>query len=155
MLYSNIISQKGMIMNRREALKAVAITTLASTSLMAYDAKKVVNHTKMKTADPKHPTKAELKHTPDITIKDVDAKGYTLVEVEVGQEGIIHPSTEDHWIYEVALYADDTLIDTVALEPVLSRGYLASRVNLKGVKTLTAVAKCNLHGDWQASVNVG
>jgi len=141
-------------MNRREALKAVVITTLASSSLMAYDAKKVVNHTKMKKADPKKPTKAELKHTPDIKIKDVDTKGYTLIEVEIGQDGIIHPSTEDHWIYEISLYADDKLIDTVALEPVLSRGYLASRVNLKGIKNLTAIAKCNLHGEWKDSIKV-
>ncbi len=141
-------------MNRREALKAAALAAMATTVASAYDEKLIVNRTKMKIADPKHPTKAELKHTPEITVGEKDAAGYTLVEVTVGQEGIIHPSKADHWIYEVELFADGKAVDKVSLEPVISRGYLGSRVKLDGIKTLTAVAKCNLHGDWESSITL-
>jgi desulfoferrodoxin-like iron-binding protein len=141
-------------MNRREVLKTAALAALATTVASAYDEKLIVNRTKMKIADPAHPTKAELKHTPDITLGSKDAAGYTLVEVTVGKEGIIHPSKPDHWIYEIELYADGKLVDKVSLEPVISRGYLGSRVKLDGVKALSAVAKCNLHGDWESTLTL-
>jgi superoxide reductase len=137
-------------MNRREALKAAALAALTTTVAAAYDEKLIVNKTKMKIADLAHPTKAELKHTPDIMLGSKDSAGYTLVEVTVGKEGIIHPSKPDHWIYEIALYADGKLVDRVSLEPVISRGYLGSRIKLDGVKALSAIARCNLHGDWES-----
>ncbi len=61
--------------------------------MQAYDKKLVVNIMDMKIRDPENPTKAELKYSPDIKVGVKDAKGFSLVEVEVGQEGIIHPST--------------------------------------------------------------
>ena len=142
-------------MNRREVLKTAALAALATTVASAYDEKLIVNKTKMKIADPAHPTKAELKHTPDISVGSKDAAGYTLVEVTVGKEGIIHPSKPDHWIYEIELYADGKPVDKVSLEPVISRGYLGSRVKLDGVKALRAVAKCNLHGEWESTLTLG
>jgi len=141
-------------MNRRKALKTAALATLVATTASAFEQKQIVNKTKMKMADPMHPTKAELKHTPEIIIGDKDAAGYSLVEVTVGKQGIIHPSKPDHWIYEIELYADGKAVSKVSLEPVISRGYLGSRVKLEGIKTLTAVAKCNLHGDWESSITL-
>ena len=138
-------------MTRREMMKIAAVTVLASTAASAYDEKLIVNKEKMTPKDPKNMTKGELKHTPEITVGSKDTAGYTLVEVSVGQGGIIHPSTDNHWIYEVSLFADGKLVDTVSLEPSISRGYLGTRVKLDGVKTLKAVAKCNLHGDWESS----
>jgi len=138
-------------MTRRDMMKIAAITALASTAASAYDEKLIVNKEKMTPKDPKNMTKGELKHTPEITVGSKDTAGYTLVEVSVGQGGIIHPSTDNHWIYEVSLFADGKLVDTVSLEPSISRGYLGTRVKLDGVKTLKAVAKCNLHGDWESS----
>jgi len=138
-------------MTRREMMKIAAVTALASTAASAYDEKLIANKEKMTPKDPKNMTKGELKHTPEITVGSKDAAGYTLVEVSVGQGGIIHPSTDNHWIYEVSLFADEKLVDTVSLEPSISRGYLGTRVKLDGVKTLKAVAKCNLHGDWESS----
>ncbi|RUM75115.1 MAG: twin-arginine translocation pathway signal protein [Sulfurovum sp.] len=142
-------------MNRREALKTAAIVVMTTTVASAYTDKQIVNRTKMKIADPAHPTKAELKHTPDIIVGSKDASGYTLVEVTVGKEGIIHPSKPDHWIYEIELYADGKLVDRVSLEPVISRGYLGSRVKLDGIKHLRAIAKCNLHGEWESILTLG
>jgi len=135
-------------MTRREMIKVVAISTLVSTSVSAYDEKLVVNKEKMKPKDSKHMTKGELKHTPEILIGTKDEAGYTLVEVSVGQEGIIHPSTDNHWIYEIILVADGKEVDSVSLEPSISRGYLGTHVKLDGVKELLAIAKCNLHGEW-------
>ena len=139
---------------RRAFLKAACITAAATTVASAYDKKLVVNTMDMKIQDPKNPTKGELKHSPDIKIGEKDAKGFSLVEVEVGQEGIIHPSTANHWIYQVELYADGKKIAVADLEPEISRGYLSSRVNLVNVKELNAIAKCNLHGNYTSSLSV-
>ena len=141
-------------MTRREILKAASLTVLATATAAAYDEKLVVNKEKMTPKDLKNMTKSELKHTPEITLGNKDKAGYTLVEVSVGQEGIIHPSTDTHWVYEVELYADAKKVDSVALEPTISRGYLGTRVKLDGVKTLSAIAKCNLHGDWTSILAV-
>jgi desulfoferrodoxin-like iron-binding protein len=138
-------------MTRREMIKIAAATALASTAASAYDEKLIANKEKMTPKDPKNMTKGELKHTPEITVGSKDAAGYTLVEVSVGQGGIIHPSTDNHWIYEVSLFADVKLVDTVSLEPSISRGYLGTRVKLDGVKELSAVSKCNLHGNWTST----
>jgi len=141
-------------MDRRSLLKTATLAALATAGCAAYDEKQIVNRQKMKIADPKHPTKAELKHTPEITLGTKDASGYTLVEVTVGQNGIIHPSEPNHWIYEIELYGDNKLIEKVALEPMISRGYLGARVKLDNIATLSAVAKCNLHGSWESHISL-
>jgi len=138
-------------MTRREMMRIAAAAALVTTTASAYEEKRVVNKEKMTPKDPKNMTKGEQKHTPEIKIGEKDSAGYTLVEVSVGQGGIIHPSTDEHWIYEVSLFADDKKIDTVALEPSISRGYLGTRVKLDGVKVLSAIAKCNLHGNWTST----
>ena len=135
-------------MTRRDLMKVATLTALTSVTASAFDKKLVVNTTDVTPKDPKNLTKGEKKHTPDISLKGIDKAGYTLVEVTVGQDDIIHPSTKEHWIYEIELYADDKKIDTVSLEPIISRGYLGTRVKLDGVKTLKAVSKCNLHGNY-------
>jgi len=141
-------------MNRRTALKATLLTALSTIMAQAYDKKLIVNTTEVKMQDPAHPTKGELKHTPEIKVGEKDAKGYSLVEVNIGQQGIIHPSTAKHWIYEIELFADGHKVSSVSLEPETSRGYLAARVNLSGVKALTANSKCNLHGMYTAMVKL-
>ncbi len=92
-------------MNRREALKTVGIA-IATTTVMtqASTANESMNRMEMKSKDPNKLEKSELKHTPQITIKDKDANGYTMIEITVGQGGIIHPSTPDHWIDFISLY---------------------------------------------------
>lgn len=141
-------------MNRRDALKVAVVAALSTTVASAYDEKLIVNTKEMKIKDPSNPTKGELKHTPEIKVGAKDAKGYSLVEVNIGQQGIIHPSTANHWIYEIELFADGKKVSSVSLEPETSRGYLAARVNLANVKMLSATSKCNLHGNYTASVNV-
>jgi len=128
----------------------VALPSLA----VAYDKKLIANSIDMKPKDPKKLEKSEKKHLPDIKVKDKDSAGYTLVEVTIGQDSIIHPSTKDHWIYEIELFADGKSVDKVSLEPEISRGYLAAMVKLDGVKKLSAVSKCNLHGNWEFEITL-
>ncbi len=142
-------------MNRRKALKVAG--TLALMSAVSVEAKmleKEMNRMEMKPKDPKNMTKGELKHTPQITIKGKDSKGYTLVEITTGQGGIIHPSTQDHWIDFISLHADDTLVGKNTLEPEISRGATSFYVKLDNVKTLKATSGCNLHGIWSSTLSV-
>ncbi len=141
-------------MERRDAIKLAALAALATTYASAYDEKLLVNKKDMMLKDPAKPTDFEYKHLPDITVGSADTKGYTLVEVSIGQKGIIHPSVDNHWIYEIELYADGKKVASADLEPSTSRGYLAARVNLKDVKELKAVSKCNLHGNYTASIKI-
>jgi len=140
-------------MKRRAAIK-VSLLALASTYALAYDKSKIVNTKKESIKDPAHPTKGELKHTPEIKLGEVDTKGYVTVDVNIGEDGIIHPSTENHWIYKIELYADGKKVAHVDLEPVISRGYLSAKVKKSGLKELRAVSFCNLHGEWQNTLKV-
>ncbi len=142
-------------MNRRNVLKIAGVTALAMTvNANASVDTSAKNRIEMSPKDPKKMEKGELKHTPLITIKDKDAKGYTLVEINIGQGGIIHPSTPEHWIDFIELYADDKLVGKSILEAEISRGYACFSVKLDAVKTLKAKAGCNLHGIWTSTVSV-
>ncbi len=141
-------------MNRREALRlavlataGVAIGAQASDKPQSY-----LNRIEMKPKDPKNMTKGELKHTPSVLIKSRDSKGYSVVEVSVGQANIIHPSTPDHWIDFISLYADGKLVGKNILEAEISRGFSSFAVKLDGVKSITAKAGCNLHGIWSTTI---
>ncbi|MCO4844436.1 MAG: twin-arginine translocation pathway signal protein [Sulfurovum sp.] len=142
-------------MNRREALKtvgiAIATTTVIAQASMANES---MNRMEMKPKDPNKLEKSELKHTPQITIKDKDVNGYTMIEITVGQGGIIHPSTPDHWIDFISLYADDRLVGKSILEADISRGAASFAVKMDNVTTLTSKAGCNLHGIWSATIKL-
>ena len=140
-------------MKRRTALKTSLLALLA-TPLLAYNESKIVNKLKMTKKDPKNPTKGELKHTPAIRTGAVDKKGYLLVEITVGEEGIIHPSTPEHWIYKIELYANGKKVNQANLEPLLSTGYLITKVKKENLKELKAIASCNLHGEWENTLIV-
>lgn len=140
-------------MNRREALRVVGLTAvLAAVGADATMKEEYKNRLQMKAKDPAKLEKSELKHSPLITIREKDAKGYTLVEITVGQDGIIHPSTADHWIDFICLSADGKLVGKSILQPEISRGAALFAVKLDKVKTLTAKAGCNLHGIWTTNL---
>lgn len=140
-------------MKRRDVLKvAVASVVGMSIGVQANEAYK--NRNEMMAKDSKNMTKGELKHSPLITIKEKDAKGYTLVEITVGQKGIIHPSTQNHWIDFIELYADDKLVGRANLEAEISRGLAHFSVKLDGVKNIKSKAGCNLHGIWTTIISL-
>ena len=142
-------------MNRREAIKIAGVAAMmVAVSAEAKMAEKDMNRMEMKPKDPKKLEKGELKHTPLITVKGKDAKGYTFVEITVGQGGIMHPSTADHWIDFIELYADGKLVGKSTLEPEISRGAASFSVKLDGVKELKAKSGCNIHGIWTNTVNL-
>lgn len=142
-------------MNRREALKVVGTTAvLAAVGAEASEKKVYMNRMEMTPKDPSKLGKGELKHSPQITIKGKDAKGYTTVEITVGQGGIIHPSTPTHWIDFISLSADGKLVGKSTLEPEISRGVASFAVKLDNTKTLVAKAGCNLHGIWTTTLSV-
>ena len=96
-------------MDRRNALKRLgALGLIASATVPAIASEreevcsvykkyspKIHNRNFMKIKDSNNPTKGELKHTPEIKISPKDKNGYTLVEITIGQKGIIHPGTKD------------------------------------------------------------
>lgn len=142
-------------MKRRDVLKVAGIAVAtAVVGAQATEANPVMNRIEMKPKDVAKPTDFELKHLPQITVKDKDASGYTTVEITIGQGGIIHPSTPDHWIDFITLYADDKLVGKSTLEAEISRGVAAFAVKLDNVKTLTSKVGCNLHGIWTASITL-
>ena len=148
-------------MKRREAIKLTALATLGmvvsaqacpSKNSCSTDSDK--NRILMAPKDAKNLTKAELKHTPLITLGDKDANGYTLVEITVGQAGIIHPSVNGHWIDFISLYVDKKLVGTTELMAEISRGAAAFRVKLDGASFITANAGCNIHGIWASTIKL-
>lgn len=142
-------------MNRRELLKVAGITAVtAAVGASAKMQEQYMNRLEMAPEDPAHMDKGELKHSPFITVGDKDDNGYTMVNITVGQGGIIHPSTADHWIDFIELYADGKLVGKNTLEPEISRGATAFAVKLENVKTLTARSGCNLHGIWRAELSI-
>lgn len=142
-------------MNRREALRVAGMAAVvAAVGAEAKMPEEYMNRIEMKPKNPAKLDKGELKHSPLITLKEKDAKGYTLVEILVGQGGIIHPSTLDHWIDFIELYADGKLVGKSTLEPEISRGATSFGLKLDGVKELKARAGCNLHGIWTTALAV-
>lgn len=143
-------------MNRREAIKLSTMAALGvAVSATASDVKtQAKNRVEMSPKDPSNLAKGELKHTPQITLGKKDSKGYTLVEITVGQGGIIHPSTPKHWIDFISLSADGKIVGESTLIAEITRGTASFSVKLDGVKSLTAKAGCNLHGIWKSSINV-
>ena len=148
-------------MKRRELFKKMGIasvsvfmgsTILSSTKAMAQDTqqnKLIANRQKMSFADPKNPTKFELKHTPDISFGEKDPNGFTKVSITIGQTGIIHPTEENHWIDFLNIYKNDHLVSKMLLENGPIRGYADHYINLKSGDLLKVEIGCNLHGIWE------
>jgi len=146
-------------MNRRDAIKLSTVVALgAAISAEACPSSCMVDETKNRTImsmkDHKNPTKGELKHTPQITLGKKDANGYTQVDITVGQGGVIHPSTKEHWIDFIKLHADGKMIGISELAAEISRGATSFSLKLNDVKELTATSGCSLHGVWSSTLKV-
>jgi superoxide reductase len=113
--------------------------------------KLIINRQHMSFADPKNPTDHELKHTPDISFHDQDAKGFTKIVITIGQKGIIHPTEENHWIDYMMIYQNDLLVSNMVFENGPIRGYGEHYINLKKGDHIKVEAGCNLHGIWENS----
>ncbi|MCF6241602.1 MAG: class II SORL domain-containing protein [Bacteroidales bacterium] len=117
------------------------------------DKKAGFNRQKFSYKDPENPTKAELKHTPEISIKETDGE-FTRVEIMVGSQGVIHPTTAEHWIDYIKLFVNENLVGTVEFEAGMARGFASFIVKSNDLKTLKAEIGCNLHGIWESSLTL-
>ena len=120
----------------------------------AVENKQIINRQKMSFKDSENPTKAELKHTPEITVKDSDENGFTRIDVTIGSQNIIHPTTTEHWIDYMKLYLDDDFIGEIKNEAGKARGFGSFYVKLENVKSVKAEIGCNLHGIWENTLNL-
>lgn len=111
--------------------------------------KLITNRIKMSFQDPDNPNEHELKHTPDIQLGETDEDGFTHIQIILGSKNIIHPTTDNHWIDYIKLFADEKLVGEVLFEPGLSRGFTGFKVMLEGVSVLKAEIGCNIHGIWE------
>lgn len=114
----------------------------------------IINRQIMVIADTENPTDFELKHSPEITLGENGPKGFTQVNVSIGQKGIIHPVEENHWVDFISLYADDKKVGHIEYEAGMSRGYASFYISTEGVSNITAEAGCNLHGIWKSAISL-
>lgn len=160
-------------MKRRNLLKTVGILGIAGTvgifssctenieekikheseSDNKNDKKANFNRQKFSFKDPENPTNAELKHTPEISIKGTDGE-FTRIEITVGSQGVIHPTTPEHWIDYLKLFVDDKLVGTVEFEAGMARGFASFIVKNNAIKNIKAEIGCNLHGIWENTLIV-
>ena len=108
--------------------------------------------------------KAE-KHVPVITLLgDFRSDEPVEIEVSVGKE-VPHPNTVEHHIDWIALYCvaegSRLPIELVRADfsvhgpDVFAEPIIRTRIKLPGSCSLHAVAYCNLHGLWEAELQIG
>jgi superoxide reductase len=95
------------------------------------------------------------KHTPYIEIvpKKFEKGKPFEVRIRVGKS-IRHPMEAGHFIQWIQLYAGENLVGMANLSPVISEPFVSFMVVLNEKTRLSAVMRCNLHGDWKYSVDV-
>jgi superoxide reductase len=162
-------------MERREVLKSIGLLSLTGAIGMISacnepelkenkeekaekktleESKPGMNRQKMAIEDTENPTKAELKHTPEIAVKESDDSGFTRIDITVGSQGIIHPTKAEHWIDFMKLYLDNDLIGEINFEAGKARGFGSFYVKTEGVQKIKAEIGCNLHGIWENTLEI-
>lgn len=110
--------------------------------------KLIVNRKPMTFLDPEKPTDFENKHTPEILVKEKNAKGFSRIDILVGSQGIIHPTEDNHWIDYIQLWQNEALIGKVEYEIGVAGGFASFYILLNPGDKLKAEIGCNLHGIW-------
>lgn len=114
----------------------------------------IVNRIEMSIADTDNITDFENKHTPEITIGEKDEKGFAKIMVNVGSNGIEHPSVDNHWIDFMTLYIDGEEFKHLEIEAGDGSTKQEFFVPLENVKEVKVILGCNIHGIWQNTVSV-
>lgn len=136
----------------KKELKALK-DSLDKANLPSEKNKKIVNRMDMKIENIENPTELELKHTPEIKIGNTDELSYTDVIITVGT-GILHPSTEEHWIDFIELFADENLVGKIEFEAGKALSYSVFKIKTDGIKKIKAIIGCNLHGIWHSELKL-
>ena len=164
-------------MERRDVLKKIGLmSALGATGLMAFACeskstavtpaalaqedkvvvtdrqKLIVNRLRMSFADPENPTKAELKHTPQIVFEPAGDDGFVKIDVVVGSQGIIHPATAEHWIDYLTLFVNGQRKAHIENENGEIRGNAQFWYKLKRGDIVKVESGCNLHGIWENTI---
>ena len=130
---------------------AVSSAALAKTYDVNVDASLFETINRIK--DPEKPTGTELHHAPYITVPDKVAPGKPfMVDVSVGRE--LHAVSANHRITEVTLLAGNEPVGTVVFTSLYAQPRAAFLVSVDKPITLVAQARCNLHGLWEAVLDV-
>jgi superoxide reductase len=156
-------------MDRRTFLKAAAVTTISTglgatlASAEQYFPDKVdqslftaINRVK----DKANKTPLEKSHAPVISAPaSVKAGEPFKVEVSVGEK--LHGMSPSHWIERIELAIGNEPAGKIDMQP---RGYLQPKVTFLvvvpkdaaplGKITLIASQRCNLHGYWEAALDI-
>lgn len=113
----------------------------------------IVNRTVMTIANPDSITDFENKHTPNITFGEQDEKGFVTINVSVGSAGIVHPSTDEHWIDYMTLFINGEEYKHIEIENGAGSNQQEFFAPLQNGDIVKVVLGCNLHGIWENSVN--
>lgn len=104
----------------------------------------------------KEASELEKKHTPVIEIPEImEVKKWYDAKIKVGE--IEHPSENEHFIQWIELYIGNVYLGRFDFAPVMTRPEVTIPIVLShaGLDShLRAIARCNLHGLWEGSVNV-
>ena len=109
--------------------------------------KLIVNREKMTIKDPDNPTNFELKHTPEISFDKITNE-FTPVKIVVGSNGIIHPTTEKHWIDFMKIYVNNRLEIYTEYNNGITQANSIHYIKLKNGDKVKVEIGCNLHGIW-------
>lgn len=102
---------------------------------------------------PENKTVLEQKHIPYIQAPDRVKRGeYFQVSIKMGKE-IDHPMEPGHFIQYVDLYADYYHLGRVNYTPE-AKAEVVLTIKLEESCTLRAFEFCNLHGQWEGSLEI-
>lgn len=87
------------------------------------------------------------KHLPVIQVKSI---GENKCSVKINVGGGKHPNEMDHWIQWVVVRINDLFIGRAEFSASVMDPEVEFVVNCKGDCTISAVARCNKHGLWEA-----
>ena len=155
--FMGIIGLSGMALiscgiENKKVAEVAPLTTSTIPKIKSERELLITNREHKTIADAANPTKAELKHTPDISFGEKDERGNTLVKITVGKEGIIHPTTKEHWIDFINIYVNDRLVVESEFANGGIRGYGHYYLELNKGDIVLAEAGCNIHGIWESSL---
>lgn len=100
-----------------------------------------------------NPSDLEKKHTAIIEVPE-NIKAGEPFEVKIKLGEIDHPIENDHFIQFVELYVHDLYVTRIDFTPVIQKPEATIKLILTKGGTLRAVARCNLHGLWESSVDL-
>lgn len=91
------------------------------------------------------------KHVPTITAEKLGENKYK-VHVDLGQGK--HPNEMDHWFQWVEVQVGDLFVGRAEFSAGIMDPIADFIVNCRGGSKVSALARCNKHGLWKASVTV-